>query len=200
MRSTQLTTRKYISEFGLNMVNGMRLLLQQSHLDRVSDFDFEPHIYMVCRRPRISIDPKSCVFTKTEFHAVFKKQEKNNFIDIPVVTRNLLETKDVTVTSEFPYTEYQLITFEGEIVSEGKSALLLASLGSQYWGNMDLEVLYIGQSYGKDGSRNAAERLTSHSTLQGIYAEAIQKSPDQEIWLIVWEFTPLLLASFDGRS
>lgn len=182
------------------MVNGMRLLLQQSHLDRVSDFDFEPHIYMVCRRPRISIDPESCLFTETEFSAVFKKQERNNFYDIPVVTRNLLGTKDIKLISEFPYTEYELVDLGGEVISKGKSALLLASLGAQYWDNMDLEVLYIGQSYGKDGSRNAAERLTSHSTLQGIYAEAIQKSPDQEIWLLLWEFTPLLLASFEGRS
>ncbi len=63
-----------------------------------------------------------------------------------------------------------------------------------------MEVLYVGQAYGKDGSRNASDRLQCHTTLQGIYAEAIRKSPDQDIWLIVSSFEPLLLCSFDGRS
>jgi hypothetical protein len=66
--------------------------------------------------------------------------------------------------------------------------------------HLDLEVLYIGQAYGSDGSRTAVDRLQNHSTLQGIYAEAIRNSPDQEVWMVLCSFEPYLLASFDGRS
>jgi hypothetical protein len=54
-----------------------------------------------------------------------------------------------------------------------------------YCPELDLEVLYVGQAYGEAGTRSARDRLRSHQTLQGIYAEAIDRAPDQEIWLLL---------------
>jgi hypothetical protein len=44
--------------------------------------------------------------------------------------------------------------------------LISSRLMSQGW--LDFEVLYIGQAYGDDGSRNAVDRLKRHETLQKI--------------------------------
>jgi len=192
--------RKYISEFGLNMVNGYRLLLQQEHLDRVDQIGIEPHIYIVTRRPRITLDPKSVNFTDDKVTGYFQKQIKDKLIPIPFETQNFLGTSNVLLKCEYPYTEYAISDENNNVISNGKCALLLATLSPKFWEHLDLEVLYVGQSYGKDGKRTASERLQSHSTLQGIYAEAIKTSPDQDIWLILSTFEPLLLGSFDGRS
>ena len=63
---------------------------------------------------------------------------------------------------------------------EGDLHYLEDSSGKRYWPNesdmqvrlstehkaVDLQVKYIGQAYGKDGSRNAIDRLLRHETLQ----------------------------------
>ncbi|MGQ9426059.1 hypothetical protein ACXYTJ_11255 [Gilvimarinus sp. F26214L] len=192
--------RKYLSEFGLNMVSGLKLLMQQADLGRVAEFEFSPHIYIVCRRPRITIDRATVKFTETRFSCTFKKQVQDRFEEIEVDVPNLLGTADVQMICEYPFTEYSVITPDKTVMAQGKSALLLSSLGPKYWPNLDLEVLYVGQAYGVEGSRNAADRLQKHETLQGIYAEAMRNSPDQEVWLLLAEFHPFLLASFDGRT
>lgn len=195
-----MVQRKYISEFGLNMVNGYRLLLQQEHLNQVDQTGIEPHIYIVARRPRITLDPKSVKFTDDKVTGFFQKQIKEKLIPIPFETQNFLGTSNVSLRCEYPYTEYSIFDENNVVISNGKCALLLATLSPEFWQHLDLEVLYVGQSYGKDGKRTASERLQSHSTLQDIYAEAIKNSPDQDIWLILSTFEPLLLGSIDGRS
>ena len=189
-----------MSEFGLNMINRYTLLLQQENLDQVDQTGIEPHIYIVGRRPRITLDPKSVKFTEDKVAGQFQKQIKDKLISIPFETRNLLGTSNVTLHCEYPHTDYKIYNDTKGLVSSGKSALLLASLGPEFWEHLDLEVLYVGQSYGQDGSRTATERLRNHSTLQSIYAEAIKNSPDQEIWLILSTFEPMLIGSFDGRT
>jgi hypothetical protein len=52
------------------------------------------------------------------------------------------------------------------------------------------EVVYVGQSFGKQGERTAWDRLKSHSTLQRIYAEA---RPDRETWLSLCAITDLTM-------
>lgn len=195
-----MNTRKYISEFGLNMCTGYRLLLQQDQLHKVAELEFDPHIYIIGRRPRITIDPTSVKITDDRVSGRFLKQVKSEFISIPFDVQNYLGTSDVTFQSEYPFTEFAFVDKAGEILSCGKCALQLAACGYEYWNHLDLEVLYIGQSYGKDGARNAADRLANHSTLQGIYAEAIRNAPDQDVWMVLCSFEEYLLASFDGRS
>jgi hypothetical protein len=61
-------------------------------------------------------------------------------------------------------------------------------------------VLYIGQAYGEDGSRNALHRLKSHSTLQKI---AVQGIPDGfQLTLLMLEVVPAnrLLTMFNPKA
>ncbi|WP_159820013.1 hypothetical protein [Colwellia sp. 20A7] len=195
-----MANRKFVSEFGLNMLNGLRLLLQQEHLSLIDQTGIKPHIYIISRRPRISIVPESIKCEGDLISGIFRKQIKDTFEEIPFKTNNYLGTTDLTFKSEYPYTEYEVIDNKTQkLLANGKSALLLAKLNPDYQAHLDLEILYVGQSYGVEGARTAGERLKKHETLQGIYSEAIRKSPDQEIWLFVSEFEEILLASFDGR-
>lgn len=190
--------RKFISEFGLHVCTSYCWLLQQGQLGQLSDLPDDPHIYIVGRRPRISIDPDSVVITTDVISGRFFKHVRDERVEIQFQARNELGRTDLTVRSEYPYTEVSFVTPDGEQVLFAKAALLLGLCGPMYWEHLDLEVLYIGQSYGEGGSRTAVERLQSHSALQGIYAEALRQSPDQEIWLILLCFERYMLASFDG--
>lgn len=64
----------------------------------------------------------------------------------------------------------------------------------------EFEVLYIGQSYGKEGERTAFNRLASHSTLQKILTNYQSQHPDKHVYIALLEFTPNLSMSFDGLS
>lgn len=50
------------------------------------------------------------------------------------------------------------------------------------------EVKYVGQAYGKDGSRNALDRLVKHETLQKISLSGVPK--DKELHLLLLEVEP----------
>ena len=64
----------------------------------------------------------------------------------------------------------------------------------------ELEVIYIGQAFGKNGERLATDRLKSHSTLQRILIDYYSSCPDKQLLVALFEFTPQIYASFDGLS
>ena len=180
-----MTTRKYISEFALNMYLTHTMVLQQDDLKRVGEFNYftadNPcHIYLICRRPRILIDTEKFFVDKDKIIFAFKIQKQNTFESIEIEIPNKYRTIDFKLTSNYPHNFFELRK-DGEILLHGKSAVLLQQFGHQFTKHLDLEVLYIGQSYGVEGARTAPDRLQSHSTLQGIYSEAIIKNPDCEI-------------------
>ena len=182
------------------MVNGTCLLLQQEYLYQIDEAGIDPHIYVIGRRPRIMLNPESVKVQQDRVSGEFMKQLKDHLVSIPFDAPNRLGTHSVRLKCEYPYTEFAFLDDNGEPILHGKSAILLGTLGTKYWEHLDLEVLYVGQAYGKEGSRTSADRLKQHETLQGIYAEAIRRSPDQEVWIVVSEFEPLLLGSIDGRA
>ncbi len=57
--------------------------------------------------------------------------------------------------------------------------------------NLECEILYIGQVYGKMGERDALKRLKSHDTLQKVLADTLYGDINYEVVITLWEFTPL---------
>lgn len=106
----------------------------------------------------------------------------------------------------YPYHELTIWNAENEIVFRGNPALLMQMSTSMLVNpdderHIDLEVLYIGQAYGDEGSRNAVDRLKSHSTLQQVYFESSKLNPDSEIWLVLFHLEdPGLLITIDGTD
>ena len=196
-----MSGRKFISEFCLNMQGTCAVVLQQDGLEALkTQVQLPPfHIYMIARRPRITIEPQSLVFTEDKVSGRFLKHVKNERQPIDFEVRNLIGTAEVDVNCDYPFTEITILSRSGERLARAKTALLLGTLSREFYQHLDLEVLYVGQAFGGDGSRTALERLATHSTLQGIYAEAQRRTPDQETWIVLWSFEPWVVASFDGR-
>jgi hypothetical protein len=159
--------------------------------------DFPCHIYFICRRPRIMIVPEKCFFNKELMTLTFSIQKKLDFLE-HVMTGSVHEDcSDFKLISNYPFNKFQILK-HGEIVVEAKSALYYNLHLMKHNPDLDLEILYIGQSFGVDGARTSPERLKQHSTLQKIYSEAIQNNPDCEIWLNLLSFERIMLTSFDG--
>jgi hypothetical protein len=194
--------RKYITEFGLNMVGGPSALVQQADLNReaVQDAfgDANPcHIYMVCRRPRITIRPDEVGFTDRAFEGYVTIQDGLTLIREPFSV-GWGAGADSTFSSEYPFNECTILGPDGRAIVRGNAAALARYLGWSVTTHLDAEVLYVGQAYGENGNRIAPDRLRKHSTLQSIYAEAISRTPDKEIWLALWSFEETLITCFDG--
>lgn len=99
----------------------------------------------------------------------------------------------------YPHTTLKLFNENNEIISSASVALLMSMFDMRHEA-LDLEVKYIGQSYGVEGARTAPNRLLSHSTLQEIYFDIISKTPDKEVWFILVQFKQILITSFDGTQ
>ena len=52
----------------------------------------------------------------------------------------------------------------------------------------------------KKGNRDALIRLKSHEKLQKVMADISFEDINSEIAITLWEFTPILLTSMDGRN
>ena len=73
---------------------------------------------------------------------------------------------------------------------------VIRSLG-QISGNMRFKVLYIGQAYGEDGSRNAIDRLKKHETLQKIAVKGVPHGYNLTLLLIEIEPATRLITMFN---
>ncbi len=195
-------TKRLPTEFAINMNLDKMMILQQSELKHVNDFNYfdehSPcHLYFICKRPRLSIDPKKYEVTKEFISLTFKVQRQDEFEEKEYKFANTFKRDDIELVAEYPFNIFQLVTNDETLV-DAKVAPFLQSLISEKY--LDLQVLYIGQSYGVEGARTAPDRLKSHSTLQGIYAEAISNNPDSEIYLALASFAQINIMMMDGRT
>lgn len=201
-----MTPKRLPTEFTINMFLDKLMILQQSELEDVNSYNYfdknSPcHIYFVCRRPRIIIDPKQFKATDESIEMLFKIQRQDQFEDFPLIFENPYKDASVTIESEYPFSTFKFLK-QDKVLSRAKAAVFLQAF-DRYYTNatfLDLEVLYIGQSYGVDGARTAPDRLKNHSTLQGIYSTAIQNNPDFEIWLMLASFQQLNITMMDGHT
>lgn len=163
---------------------------------------------MVVETPKVWIEPASLKFkvvnnklfyafdlvylmngVKKTFHIETKNQD--DCID-------LLDNETGIQVGDYPHISLELITNSGEV---------LRSIDANYIANLfqlnDLisaKVLYVGKAYGKDGNRNALDRLKKHEKLQEILANYVNK-PDKSILIGMFEFAPArMIENFNGAS
>jgi hypothetical protein len=194
------------SEFAINMMLDKVAILQQGDLELMRSYDYfnekSPcHIYFICKRPRVVIDKARTFATDEYVDLYFKIQKEDTFEELHIQIENVFGTTDVVIDATYPNSRFELLA-NGEVVFEASAAVFLQQfyqhLEERHF--LDLDVLYIGQSFGVEGARTAPDRLKSHSTLQNIYAEAISINPDCEIWLVLASFLQINLMMFDGRT
>lgn len=182
------------------------MILQQAELGLVSQYgyfdEYNPcHLYFICRRPRLALNPAKFEATDEYIQLVVNVHIKDEIEEREYKFENNFETSKIELKCEYPYSFFQL-TSNGEVLTGGKISPFLQKFPRMYTKAdfLDLEVLYIGQSFGVEGARTAPDRLKSHSTLQGIYAEAISRNPDSEIWLALASFAQINITMMDGRT
>ncbi len=196
------TPIRNMSEFSIIMKMTKVTICQQDDLDsdlikQEFNSDYPCHIYFICKRPRVVIKPEKCKFNRNDIELTFGIQHGYDFEEKMIKLQSTFDSSEICIKSIFPHTRFQLIN-QGKKVVNARSSLYYNMHLSQYDPNMDMEILYIGQSYGTNGMRTAPDRLKEHKTLQKIYSEALQNYPDCEIWLTLLSFDREMITSIDG--
>ncbi|MEU8340047.1 hypothetical protein [Micromonospora tulbaghiae] len=175
-----MTSRRFFTELGINVTVLDQYMGRQRELQNEKSFPVTCNLYIVTRRPRMSIDPGSVGFYAGQMTGILRIQRGGQFEEVPfsIPTRKL-GSGPFRFESEWPFEEYRILSAKGEVAG-GVVALAAVEFGMILARRVPHEVLYVGQAFGKAGERTAFDRLKSHSTLQRIYAE---NTPDNEIWL-----------------
>jgi hypothetical protein len=185
--------RKYMSEFALHTFSSKVTICYPKQLETVDVSDAAYHIYMINKIKRLSFVENSIKVLDTHVEVQIKHG---------VTLTNNIETIMIPLHDKIVGYE-----FEGDkllVMSDGYGGGLKADILWLYTEfsskHLECEVLYVGQSYGKKGERDALKRLKSHETLQKVLADTLHEDINYEIVITLWEFTPRLLTSMDGRK
>ena len=144
------------------------------------------HIYMICKRPRLSLRntaPKvtdEFVVVNFEYRAAGVLHSSEGYIPRSYFTA---EETDFRVS---PYPHRELLSYDrgGKYIGStllANDAQLFVGLPAEAW---DLKVLYVG----KGVASKAKGRLLSHSTLQKILAQVTSNEPDDEVFILLYAF------------
>lgn len=203
--------RKYLSEFGINVFTSFKTIIPVEHLDIVKD-GRSYHIYSIMATPKMRILYESITQDYDRLQIRLEKQIEDKFEEIPVgdiILHPELDHTKLDIACKYPYNnmileitdERWLSTYGSnlknrKLLLDAQEVLNLSNIRSVW----ELEVLYVGQAFGKDGERLATERLKSHSTLQRILTDYHSSHPDKRLYIFLYEFTPQMQMSFDGLS
>ena len=198
-----MSARRNLSEFALYMASVYKVMFQQDGIVNLSSMpeinQYPCHIYIVCRRPRFTLDENEFTANRESINLRFNMQKLGEFESHDITIPNLIEDFPIRLVCQYPYSEFSVLNVNDDVVAKGKVSLL-AQCQPALRHLMNLEVLYVGQSYGDKGSRTVQNRLDSHGTLQQIYADLMRQSPDHEVWITAWSFEEVLAMNFDGRE
>ncbi|MHA6891343.1 hypothetical protein [Ralstonia pseudosolanacearum] len=144
------------------------------------------HLYMICKRPRLSLIPKTITWNadsislKVSFSVNGEMHECHvKFIRPP----ELREAKEFSA-SPFPHRELQALDKDGKVIGEILFANLAHLIDSLPSFAKRLEVLYVGKGVAK----NTQDRLRNHETLQKVLAEINSDDPESEVFALVYRF------------
>lgn len=204
---SSLLTTKYPAEFFLEFRSVDRFLYRVSdlyQLDEIAGKDLlerldNCHLYLLCRRPRLSLVPGSVKVTDAvRFEVEYKLGGVTHRSGVEF-SRSLFAPEEVTFEPS-PYPHRELVTRDakGGVVAYrllANHAHVMPGLRQEA---KDLEVIYVG----KGVRHSAQDRLENHSTLQRILAEINSSAPDAEVFALVYSFKYLknVLAVKGGPS
>lgn len=183
--------RKYMSEFALHTFSSQVSIAYPNHLENVDVSNAAYHIYMINKIKRLSFVENSIKVLDTHIEV----QIKHGVTLIDKIETIKIPLNDNAVGYELEGDKL-LVMKDGYGGGLKLDILWLYSAFSTE--SLDCKILYVGQSYGKKGNRDALKRLKSHETLQKAMADISYEDINSEIAITLWEFTPRLIASMDG--
>ncbi|PFM23835.1 hypothetical protein COJ41_09375 [Bacillus thuringiensis] len=188
--------RKYMSEFGLHTYSSHLTICYPNDLNTL-ELESSNHIYMVALIPKLSYDPDSLrIFEdhiSVKVNIITESSNISRNLEFALIQGN---HKELKYNFDKPLKSLSVTNEAGQGVKIRVLSLYIELTRE----NLDAEIMYIGQAYGKAGERDALDRLKSHSTLQKIQSDVLFEEPMSDIAIILFEFTPKLLASFDGMT
>lgn len=153
------------------------------------------NIYFILRRPKVTVDPTTVKISgnKVQLDLIIHGNEEQ--IKYKTSFKFKKVKSEVKFHSEYPYNCFVISSNENPLFLARPTTLLDTKQlkRSNLNGILDYEVLYIGQAFGKNGERNAFNRLASHSTLQKIYTDSSIQYPDSDIWILLTNFSQVSL-------
>ncbi len=189
--------RKFFTEFGLNVSTSYKTIIPVEYLQEVKD-QHEYHIYFILSCSKIFIVPESIVADEKSI-SLQLYQINNGKIDnrktVKFALASDVDHRELKIECSYPYNSLNIQLTNGQEVHVDTQFILnFGKIGNEWV----LDVLYIGQSYGRQGSRIAQDRLKSHSTLQKILTDYNVKYPDKRIYILLLEICPILNTVMDG--
>lgn len=161
------------------------------------------HIYLICRSPKILLDVTNSEISLKKITFNFYTNLNGIRKDIFVSTINKSDQLITELECPYPYNTFKAFSENRMFHSEGKTNLLFRYLTAQneiYYDELNLEVLYVGQAFGKNGKRITVDRLKVHEKAQKIYYDTQNKFPDYEVWFLSLTFEPILMTVFDPHT
>lgn len=193
---------KYSIEHAITMSCDWAGILSPAQLDEVSKDPATPacNVYLIARRPRLTLDPSTFACTDTEMSFDIRADlggGDNNVAHIegdnPLGVRVRLDSPPPHGVVHF-YDDNDTYV-AGMPTAMWLSAYLLAAFpGARRLNSaleidealLDLDVVYVGQS--QDAGGAVERRLLNHGTLQRIQAHTAQNDPHLEVWVILMRF------------
>jgi hypothetical protein len=200
-----MTTRKHVTEIAFSLASQGVLIVHPKDIWRIDNQSAEIaelakdcHIYLIAKRPRLAFVPQSVSghagITKGKMYYI----QSGNKIEVEFMLEG--EPKGTVHYSDYPHNEITLV--DGERAMGPYPAHLMSLICDDISDKSlrDLEVVYVGMSYG-DGTRSAKDRLKGHSTLQQVLADMNADEPESEALLILVQYAPpYSIITFDGRD
>jgi uncharacterized protein len=185
---------RYEAEGALHFRSIDRFLHRASDLPDLRDREFQGlldrvqqcHIYLIGKRPRVSIVPASVqassesVNLDVSYHA--KGVERRFPIGLP---RHLFDPREVGFEAgPFPHRELVSRDRDGRVFAETLLANHIHIFEKLPAEVRDVEILYVG----KGTAQSASDRLESHSTLQRILGDVSAADPEGEVFIFLYSF------------
>lgn len=149
------------------------------------------NIYIVLCRSKITLTPDSFRMKGANAHFNFQTWIEEDRIEFELSLKFPHFKGDVQLETSYPYNKFTLIDSVGNTITSRPTNILsnvktgLDSINEL----LDYEVLYVGQAYGKNGNRTALDRIAKHETLQQILSDCLNNHPDQEIFVLLGDFS-----------
>jgi hypothetical protein len=197
--------RKHVTEIVFNLASQGVMITHPKDIGRLDEQSKEVielasdcHIYLIAKRPRLGFVPDTITWNNgiTKGKMYYAQAGRRNEIEFQMEG----EPNGIIQYSDYPHNTITLIN--GDQVIGPLPAHLISLICNEISDKSlrDLEVVYIGMSYG-DGDRAAKDRLKNHSTLQQVLADMNSDEPDSEALLILVQYAPpFSIITIDGRD
>lgn len=206
--------RKYSFEAGLNTYTSYTSIVPIEELREWKENDLHQyHIYGILSYNQIFFRKEKIKLTDDGIEIGFFMIKEGKEVDykLPKALKLAedLDHQKIDIKVSYPATKMTIIVNDEDYLKQYPETMKTMDIKAQdlfimfskcLVAQLEFEVLYIGQAYGKDGSRTAFDRLESHSTLQKILEEYSGKYPDKHIYILLLEMKTNLMMSFDGIS